>query len=95
MIHCICQGVTGCNFNIKIVFLSLTIVFVLANTVDLDAVFHLGLHSCADPESIVRAGPIKLFLSLTIVFVLANTVDLNVVFHLGLDSRNFDVFFVF
>ena len=42
-------GVTGYNFQIKIVFLSLMIVFVLENSVDTDELppnvaFHLGLH---------------------------------------------------
>ena len=49
MVHCIYQGVTGYNFQIKIVFLSLMIVLVLGNSADPDemlqyASFHLGLH---------------------------------------------------
>ena len=45
MVHCIIPGVTGYNFH-KIVFLSLKIVFVLANSVDPDEMlhYHLGLH---------------------------------------------------
>ena len=49
MVHCIYRGVTGYKFQIKIVLLLLKIVFILANSVDLDemphyAAFHLGLH---------------------------------------------------
>ena len=48
MAHCIYRGVIGYNFK-NIVFLSLKINFVLANSVDPDemtyyAAFHLGLH---------------------------------------------------
>ena len=49
MVHYINLGVTGYNFQKKIVFYSLTINFVLANSADPDemphyAAFHLGLH---------------------------------------------------
>ena len=49
MAHCIYRGTTGYNSQMIIVFMSLEIVFVLANSVDPDemplyAVFHQGLH---------------------------------------------------
>ena len=49
MVQCINCGVTGYNFQKKIVFLSLKINFVLANSADPDEMphhvaFHLGLH---------------------------------------------------
>ena len=49
MVHCIYWGVMGYNFHIKNLFLSLKIVFVIANSVDPDEMphytaFHLGLH---------------------------------------------------
>ena len=40
MVHCIYPGVTGYNFLVKIVFLSLKIVFALANSVDSDEMPH-------------------------------------------------------
>ena len=49
MVHCIYGEVTGYNNQIKIVFLSPKMVFVLANSLDPDeishnATFHQGLH---------------------------------------------------
>ena len=49
MVHCIYGGVTGLNFQNNIVFSSMRIALVLANSVDPDemqhyAAFHLGLH---------------------------------------------------
>ena len=50
LFHCIYREITGYNFKIIFLFLSLKIiVFVLANSVDLnemphDVAFHLGLH---------------------------------------------------
>ena len=49
MAHCKYQGVTGYNFQIKIVFNSPKIVFVLANSEDPDEMlhyvaFHLGFN---------------------------------------------------
>ena len=47
MVHCIYWGVIGYNFQIKLYFFSLKIIFVFANSVDSDemlhnAAFHLG-----------------------------------------------------
>ena len=45
IVHCIYRGITGYKFQIKIVFLSLEIVFVFAKCADTDyAAFHLGRH---------------------------------------------------
>ena len=49
MKHLLHRGVIGCHFTIKIAFLSMKIVFVLANSTDPDemwhnAQFHLGQH---------------------------------------------------
>ena len=38
MVHCIHLGVTGYNFLIRIAFLSLKMIFVLANSVDPDEI---------------------------------------------------------
>ena len=40
MVHCVYRGVTGYNFQVIIVFLSLKIVFGLANSVDPDEMRH-------------------------------------------------------
>ena len=55
MLHHIYRKVTSYNFQIKIVFLSLKIVFVSANSEDPDEMphnvaFHLGLH-CLPAQS--------------------------------------------
>ena len=42
MVHCVFRGVTGCIF--LNVFLSLMVIFILANSVDPDAAFHPGLN---------------------------------------------------
>ena len=49
MVHCIYQGVTGYNSIIKIAYLFMKIIFVIAYSGDSDemqhyAAFHLGLH---------------------------------------------------
>ena len=49
IVHCAYGGVTGYNFQIKSVFLTLNIIFALANSADPDemshyAAFRLGLH---------------------------------------------------
>ena len=55
MVHCIYQGVTGFNFQIKMYLSPLNdIVFILANSANPDdmphsAVFHLGLHCLLYP----------------------------------------------
>ena len=92
MDHCI-EGSTGYNFQINIVFLSLKIVVVFANSEDPDEMTHLrvsilgwtivyrGVNRLLFPKIIV-------FLSLKIVFVFANSEDSdempqNVAFNLG------------
>ena len=49
MVHCIYLGITGYNFQRNILFRSLKVDFVIANSADPDemphyAAFHLGLH---------------------------------------------------
>ena len=64
MVHCINHGVRIYNFQVKIVFLSLKIIVISANSLDPDEIshfapFHMGLH----------CSPKNLFLSHQFCFV--------------------------
>ena len=68
MVHCICQGLTGYDFQIKVVNHSLNIVFVLSNTVDTGVMphyvaFHLGLLCLPKYANIFKTATSPLILS--------------------------------